>query len=472
MLSVHLAGNAGLEEWRAAARPLLAAGIPPDAVLWAADDGGLFVPAGLPAPDGPQVAIPRSFLDLAGTAILHRDPVRFALLYRLVWRAAREPGLMQVASDPLVARLEGMAGRVRRDIHKMHAFVRFRGIRDADGERFVAWFEPDHHIVAAAAPFFRDRFAGMRWSILTPDRCVAWDGDRLLFADGIDRPADLHDGAEEALWRRYYAAIFNPARLKVKAMLAEMPRRYWRNLPEAGLIDPLIAFATARARDMVKSAASDPNRNPHRPAPRAAADAAPPAEGLPATRAGALECRRCPLWQAATQTVFGEGPADAALMLVGEQPGDQEDLTGHPFVGPAGQVLDAALAAAGIDRGAIYLTNAVKHFKFAPRGKRRIHQRPDGGEIEACRWWLSRELAAVRPRLVVALGATAAHALLGRPMAIGGNRGRPIAAEDGTPVLITVHPSYILRIPDADAREREREALIADLKSAAAAAVR
>lgn len=249
-------------------------------------------------------------------------------------------------------------------------------------------------------------------------------------------------------------------------MLTEMPRCHWCNLPEAGRIDRLIASATARARDMVKSAAANPNRNPNRPTPRAGVDAAP-AEGLPAIRSDARECRRCPLWQAATQTVFGEGPADAVLMLVGEQPGDQEDLAGRPFVGPAGQVLDAALAAAGIDRAAVYLTNAVKHFKFTPRGKRRIHQRPDGGEIEACRWWLARELAAVRPRLVVALGATAAHALLGRPMAIGRNRGRPIPTGDGAPVLITVHPSYILRVPDAGARERERMALVADLKAAA-----
>ncbi|BBK39491.1 hypothetical protein STAQ_45690 [Allostella sp. ATCC 35155] len=214
---VELAPDAGLDEWRAAARPLLAAGLSPDQILWSDGEGGL-LPADAPPPAGGAApAVPRSFFDLAGKAVLHRDRQRFALLYQLAWRAAREPGLLSVATDPLVAAVEAMAKAVRRDIHKMHAFVRFRGIRDEGGERFVAWFEPDHHIVAAAAPFFRDRFAALSWSILTPDRSVAWDGEALMFGPGIAKPADLHDGAAEELWRRYYASIFNPARLKPPA---------------------------------------------------------------------------------------------------------------------------------------------------------------------------------------------------------------------------------------------------------------
>jgi len=179
------------------------------------------------------------------------------------------------------------------------------------------------------------------------------------------------------------------------------------------------------------------------------------------------ECRRCGLWQDATQAVFGEGPADAPLMLIGEVPGDQEDQAGHPFVGPAGQVLDHALAAAGLDRARAYVTNAVKHFKFTRQGKRRLHQRPDSGEITACRVWLDIERAEIRPRVTVLLGATAAGAVLRRAVTISRTRGRPIPLGDTT-ALVTVHPSYLLRLPDAAAKRREYAAFVADLRRAAA----
>lgn len=177
-------------------------------------------------------------------------------------------------------------------------------------------------------------------------------------------------------------------------------------------------------------------------------------------------CRRCDLWKPATQTVFGEGPADAPLMLVGEQPGDQEDLSGHPFVGPAGRMLDRALADAGIDRDRVYLSNAVKHFKFVQRGKRRLHQKPDAGEIAACRFWLDRERAMVRPRVTVALGATAARALVGKVVTIKALRGRPVELEDGSGGRVTIHPSYLLRITDKARAGREYDLFVADLRAA------
>ena len=184
--------------------------------------------------------------------------------------------------------------------------------------------------------------------------------------------------------------------------------------------------------------------------------------------AEAADCRRCPLWANASQTVFGEGPAGAAMVLVGEQPGDQEDIQGRPFVGPAGQVLDRALREAGVQRRTVYVTNAVKHFKFIPRGKRRIHQKPDGGEIAACRFWLDIELAEIRPRVTVAMGATAARAVLGRVVTIGRERGRPIQLLGQGTALVTVHPSYLLRLPDEEAKLREYAAFVADLRQAAA----
>jgi uracil-DNA glycosylase family protein len=199
---------------------------------------------------------------------------------------------------------------------------------------------------------------------------------------------------------------------------------------------------------------------------RAAARATGWSATLNDAAAAAAACRRCGLWEHATQTVFGEGPADAALMLVGEVPGDQEDRAGRPFVGPAGQLLDRALAAAGLDRGQTYVTNAVKHFKFTRQGKRRLHQRPDSGEIAACRVWLEVERAEIRPRVTVLLGATAAGAVLRRPVTIGRIRGQPVALP-ATTALVTVHPSYILRLPDEAAKRREYAAFVADLRTAA-----
>jgi uracil-DNA glycosylase family protein len=199
------------------------------------------------------------------------------------------------------------------------------------------------------------------------------------------------------------------------------------------------------------------------------AERVPPGAPLAEMRDRAADCRACDLWEHATQTVFGAGAAHALVMLVGEQPGDQEDLAGKPFVGPAGRVLEEALVAAGLDPARVYLTNAVKHFKWIPRGKRRLHAKPRLSEVLACRPWLGLELAKVRPRVIVCLGTTAARAVLGRPAVIGKLRGQPLATENGT-VFVTSHPSAILRAPDAASRERGRAQLVADLAQAAKAA--
>ena len=180
-----------------------------------------------------------------------------------------------------------------------------------------------------------------------------------------------------------------------------------------------------------------------------------------AVRAEAMGCTRCDLYRCGTQTVFGEGPLDARILFVGEQPGDQEDLAGRPFVGPAGQLFDRALADAGVDRAATYVTNAVKHFKFERRGKRRIHQKPDGGEIAACRWWIEQERALIRPPVTVALGATAARSLFGKVVTISALRGRPHEAADGGETWVTVHPSFLLRVRDD--REAEYARFVDDL---------
>jgi uracil-DNA glycosylase family protein len=189
------------------------------------------------------------------------------------------------------------------------------------------------------------------------------------------------------------------------------------------------------------------------------------ASTIPELREAAKDCRRCPLWRDATQTVFGEGPDSARVIFVGEQPGDQEDLAGKPFVGPAGKVFDAILDDTGVDRLKVYVTNAVKHFKFEPRGKRRIHSKPNAGEVQACRWWLDKELDLVKPDLAVALGATAAQSLLGKVVPIMKMRGQIVERADGLRVFITIHPSFLLRIREAADKQAERERFLQDMKA-------
>jgi probable DNA metabolism protein len=473
MRVVRLDSETDFAGWREAARALRAEGVAPEAAIWTVDgEGDLFAvepPAAAAGAEAAAFTVPRAFLELAEPVSLHRSPERFALLYRLLWRLGREPDLLRIASDPDVARARDYAKAVERAAHKMKAFVRFRQVATEGPETFAAWFEPAHRVAERTAPFFVRRFAGMRFSILTPDVCLHWDGEALAFTPGAD-PADApaEDGLED-YWRTYYASIFNPARLKVAAMTREMPKRYWRNLPEARLIPDLVESAESRTAAMVSQPASEPSRRAVRAVQRQSRDAAYEGGGpgdLEELAAGVQMCRRCDLWRDATQGVSGEGPGRARLMLVGEQPGDQEDLAGRPFVGPAGQVLDRALAAAGAPRGETYVTNAVKHFKHEPRGKRRLHETPDPGEVTACRWWLDHERGLVRPRVIVALGGTAAQAVFGRPVPIGKSRGQALQLPDQAQGVVTYHPAYLLRLPDADAKAKAYELFVQDLKFA------
>jgi probable DNA metabolism protein len=464
---ISLNSETDFEGWRKAARALALNNVAPAEVTWtvAGNEPELFEPpiaAPLETPHG-TFNVPAKFVELAQTAILHRDIQRFAILYRLLWRLRSNHELLDVATDPDTAQVAAMAKAVRRDEHKMHAFVRFREVGRERESHFIAWFEPEHHIVELAAPFFARRFADMAWSILTPDLCAHWDGHAVSFTPGLSKSdAPSADRLEET-WRRYYASIFNPARLKVKAMQAEMPKKYWRNLPEASLIKLLIAGAGRAAGEMIAAEHTEPHKSQKR-AESMKRKLSTSEDGIESLREQAAGCRACHLWKDATQTVFGEGPQHAQVMLVGEQPGDKEDLAGKPFVGPAGQMLDRALQEAGVNREKVYVTNAVKHFKFVPRGKIRLHQKPNTAEIKACRQWYERELAAIKPDLVVAMGATAAQSVFGKITPINKSRGRLIDLDDGTKALVTVHPSYLLRLPDEDARLREYERFVDDLK--------
>ncbi|MFC3077113.1 UdgX family uracil-DNA binding protein [Phenylobacterium terrae] len=472
MRLVRLASEIDFDGWRRAARALRTEGVAPEAVVWTVDGEGDLFAAGQPAlaAAAPAFTVPKDFVELAQEAILHRSDERFALMYRVLWRLGAEPALMHIATDPDVARLRDMARNVDKAAHKMKAFVRFRLVSDPDQpETYAAWFEPAHRVAEKVAPFFARRFTNVRFSILTPDVCVHWDGERLGFSPGAD-PADApaHDSLED-YWRTYYAAIFNPARLKVAQMQKEMPKRYWRNLPEARLIPELIEAAESRTAAMVAQPPTEPSRRIVRQAARVSRDATYDAT-VPTTLeevwGGVQVCRRCELYREGTQGVAGEGPKTAKLMFVGEQPGDQEDLAGKPFVGPAGKVLDRALDEAGVPRGETFVTNAVKHFRHELRGKRRLHKTPDAGHVEACRWWLDAERAIVRPRVIVALGGTAVLSVFGKPMAIGKFRQQAIQLPDQAQGVVTYHPSYLLRVPDAEVKAKAFALFVDDLKFA------
>jgi probable DNA metabolism protein len=512
MRVVTLKGETDFDGWRATARDLRLAGLEPGqarfVVAGSDQQSGLFdtlssahpgesrdpvlsqgaasgmsggdgeLTAGSPIEWGPRLRgderseegfrVPKAFVDVAREVILHRTPDRFDLMYRLLWRLRDEPDLMKIVSDRDVADALERAKNVSRASHKMKAFVRFRFAQDEDGEAAVAWFEPAHRVLERTAPFFVNRFTTLRWSILTPDGSCFWDGSTLTFGPPATADQAPQEDEIEEFWKAYYASTFNPARLKTRTMQGEMPKRYWKNLPEASLIPELVAASAVRTDVMVATPHSEPNARLMKSIARHNRDGSFEEGFSPSSleelRHGVQACRRCPLYRDATQGVCGEGPATARLMIVGEQPGDQEDLAGRPFVGPAGQVLDAALEEAGIDRSDVYVTNAVKHFKHEPTGKRRLHKTPVSSEISACRWWLDHERRLMRPKVVLALGATAAQGLLNRKVAVTKERGQPIPLGDGAAAMLTVHPAYLLRLPDAEVQRRERAAFIADLK--------
>ena len=510
--AVQLAGESDVTGFRSAARSLLAQGVAPAAVSWhvaTTAEGDLFGPptdshaaqaqvvvasgSAAPADAATPVrpSVPAFFVPLCEHAALHSDPGRFGLLYRLLWRLVHEPSLRHDPLDADRMQAEQMARAVRRDKHKMTAFVRFRPLTAPTDDEWrishVAWFEPVHHTVEATAPFFARRFAQMPWAILTPERSARWNGRALAFGPGARREDAPPPDANEQLWLTYYENIFNPARLKLKTMQKEMPRRYWKNLPEAALIQPLTALSAQRTGQMIEQAGSESAHR--RPAASVAlrldqrADAAALVGGLaprathvpfhaPFQTLGALaaateRCRSCPIGQFATQAVAGEGPPDARLMLVGEQPGDQEDLHGRPFVGPAGKLLDRAFAQLGWARASLYLTNAVKHFKYEPRGKRRMHKTASEQEAALCADWLEHEIALVKPGAAIALGATAARSLLGYAVPVTRARGQWLQRADGLRVLITLHPAALLRMEAAD-REAAFSLWLDDLRQASA----
>ena len=453
------------DAWHEAARRLLRVRTPPAEVLW--DDGVRTLLAGLAADGeapaerergGERLMVPRRFVRDARWVAAHSDASRWDLLYRVLWRTLHENRrLLDIAVDREVAAFNTMLAETHRDEHKMRAFVRFRRIVQDDGERYIAWHRPDHHVVPLAAPFFAERFASMRWSILTPDECVHWNGETLDYTPGVDRSAAPAGDELEELWRAYYASVFNPARVNLKAMRAEMPVRHWGTLPEAQLIPSLVAEAASRvaafggemkrvgarirAEDTVADVASQGGAH---------------LRGLPAVRTrhadrvrrGSLRRRRS-CWSASSR-------------------GTRRIIKGRPFVGPAGGVLNRALAAAGIARASVYVTNAVKHFSWEPRGKRRIHKTPRRPRCRpAVRGSKRRSTRCGRPPLV-ALGSMAARTLFGPQFRVLRERGQIRETPWAERTVATLHPSAVLRADTPEVSDQYFGWIVADLKLAVA----
>lgn len=446
------------DSWREVARKLLQSNIHPAQVTWNQEQ------LQVPLFDDPiplktayiTYNVPVDFMKFAQLICHHRSEERFNLLYNMLWRLIFEnKHLLKIMTDPLTNALELMAKSIKRDVHKTKAFVRFRKVIDDDGiEHFIAWHKPDHYSLKLSAPFFQRRFSIMSWTILTPDESVHWDGQKLHYGPAA-KASDAPQGDQvELLWKQFYRSIFNPARIKIKAMKKEMPVRFWETMPETAIIDEMLAEADDRVLEMMKHQEGSFY---------SAADFMPAdKDNLESLQIAAKDCKGCPLYQKATQTVFGTGPKNASIVMVGEQPGNEEDKAGHPFIGPAGQILNKALAKAGLKRESIYMTNAVKHFKFEQQGVLRMHRSPNLKDIVSCKPWLESELMAIKPKLVICLGVSAAKSLLTPKFKLDESRGKFVQS-NGQTLLTTYHPSAVLR---SDDKERIFNLLVQDLKAA------
>jgi uracil-DNA glycosylase len=450
-------------EWRTAARELLARQVPPHATQWIApdQDADLFHE---PASDGPltlaqdapmaEIRLPRELVAQLESASCYRSEDRWPFLYKIVWRWMHGEKEVSSPADIDGRRLHDMLKAVRREEHDMHAYVRFRERQEEAGDeaypgpRFVAWYEPAHDVLPQVARHFAARMGKLSWMIATPDATAAWDGSTLRITGPVMSGPQAIEDQGESLWLTYYRSIFNPSRLNEKLMQSHIPSRFWKHLPEGQIVPAMVAAAANGERRVGQAKAVGERGGTVIPISR---ERAQPQRAHLSTLE---QCRNCELWQRATQAVAGQGPLSARIMLVGEQPGDQEDLQGQPFVGPAGQLLDQVLAQARLDRATLFLTNAVKHFKWEPRGKRRLHKTPGQREILACRHWLEEEIARVNPEVVVALGSTALASILNtRAVRLTDMLGKPFQ-HDGRWVIAIYHPSYALRVPDPVLKEQ------------------
>ncbi len=457
--------------WRRAARALLRQGVEPSQIEWVESEGEAAAPgmlatesafatagasgtgiAATPAPVLSTPAIPRELLFRLKTAACFRAPDRWALLYRILWRWTHGERHVLALNDPDGALLDQRIQAVEHEIDDLLILTLFRRRDPSMGQpEFVGWYEPRHDLLERAAARFAERMGDSTWMLATPHGAAFWNG--MLLRIGR-QAAEEHEQAAhalpesamtgeaitstptEALWLAYYASAFN-------GEPSPVPLRYWR-MPPAG---PPLPARLARERSRLGAQSGAVTVPPTPPVEYSAMT--PP---LQEPTGPLTTCRRCALWRNAKQAVAGAGSAHAAIMVVGEQPGEYENQHGEPFTGPAGQLLDTVLTRAGLKREALYLTYAVKHYKWETLDQQRVHRTPVRREVEACQYWLEKELARIAPRVVVTLGATALKALAGAHINLSEYLGQTIA-HDGRLIVPAWHPSYALRTADARLRD-------------------
>jgi probable DNA metabolism protein len=456
------------ESWRNEARRLIFANASPETISWrsadepnldlfpaSAQDLSQFARANNPSlPGNATFRVPPEFLERAKIVYAFRRDDNPAFLYRLLWRLLKEePNLLKISIDSDIQEFESRHRLVKKDIHKMHAFVRFRELDD----RFIAWHRPDHFILRMAAPFFVERFNGMNWSILTEHECAHWDQKNLTFSEGVPRSHLPTEDASEDLWKAYYRSIFNPARIKWNAMTKELPVRHWKTLPETAAISDLLRTSPERLQKFYRE--QNPSAEKWLPKPTGAKLT------LEDLKQALPSCAACGICERATGPVMGAGPIDAEIAFIGEQPGEEEDLAGTPFIGPAGQLLNQALSEIGIARESQYVTNAVKAYKWTEKENYgRIHRGSSPQEIAACNPWLKKELEIVKPKKIVCLGRSAAQAILGKSVMMRDVRGQVFQTAYSAHTLVVPHPAFILRIADPVQKQNEYARFVEELR--------
>ena len=431
-------------DWRTKARQLLLQKVLPQNIHWKCEEfefafGEEFVPEVINS----AFTLPREFVETAVVVSTYRDDTTWDLMYRIAWRLLYEDRkLLQITIDPEVREFMARRHSVSRDIHKMHAFVRFREIKDENDSIFMAWHRPDHRILRLSIPFFKDRFNGMNWVIMTEDESVSWNKKELTFLPGVEK-FELPPDEKEDLWKNYYSSIFNPARVKVNMMKKEMAVRYWDTMPETQLITSLLDDAENRVK---KFEEANPRMKPIEWT-----------KSLPEIKEAMKKCQSCGICALSHGPVAGVGPEDAKIAFIGEQPGDQEDLQQIPFIGPAGQELARAMERVQIKREEVYLSNAVKGFKWVKGSIDRKHRTADAKEISACRPWLQNELTIIKPKILVCLGRVAAQSVVGKLVKLEDVRGQFFSTPLSEKTIVLPHPASILRIQDPEEQEIARQ---------------
>lgn len=415
--------------WREFARKMILEERPPQSIQWSSGNLSLF---SLEKSEDKQnytrsslndlthFSVPIDFLRVAEKVAYARDEDRWDLLYRLLYRLRFENrNLMNINVDPDVHRILNLAHSVRRDVHKMHAFVRFKKRIKNNEEVYVAWHQPEHLILPLAAPFFVRRFGDKPWSIFTPDESVHWDLEKLSFASGIPQREFQNEDQWDEIWKTYYKSIFNPARIKIKMMKSEMSPKYWSSMPETSLIQSLVREAPQRLQEM----ALNHNQAAH----------VPDLNSLEEVYIALNKCRACSLYQKNEElqrAVCGSGNIKAKIMIVEDKPSE------------CTKILDQILEQSDLPKEKLFFTNAVKHSKTT---------KPTGSELHACKPWLETEIKYIKPKVIVALGSTAALAILGRLPKLSEERGKIIRGSPFAEIIIlSWNPASLLQMSNKE----------------------